>query len=137
MRGISESSPTRAMAEDLDVEAMLEAPYKKGVRLNFFSLFFFLCVFSVCSFEILTFFILWNLPNLDAQEQIRRRTILGMFCRVAIEKNINRPSLPIYTCRTKYALVSYRLLINTSVFCTYRWYVTCTLALVGCSAASS
>ncbi|XP_076172195.1 RNA-binding protein 39-like protein Caper isoform X1 [Ptiloglossa arizonensis] len=30
MRGISESSPTRAMAEDLDVEAMLEAPYKKG-----------------------------------------------------------------------------------------------------------
>lgn len=38
MRDISESSPTRAMAEDLDVEAMLEAPYKKGVRLNFFSL---------------------------------------------------------------------------------------------------
>lgn len=31
MRGVSESSPTRAMAEDLDVEAMLEAPYKKGV----------------------------------------------------------------------------------------------------------
>ncbi|CAL1684970.1 unnamed protein product [Lasius platythorax] len=30
MRGVSESSPTRAMAEDLDVEAMLEAPYKKG-----------------------------------------------------------------------------------------------------------
>lgn len=56
MRGISESSPTRAMAEDLDVEAMLEAPYKKGVRLNFFfstSLFV-----SVCSFEILTFFVL-------------------------------------------------------------------------------
>ena len=45
MRGISESSPTRAMAEDLDVEAMLEAPYKKGVRLNFFFLSFF---FSVC-----------------------------------------------------------------------------------------
>lgn len=33
MRGVSESSPTRAMAEDLDVEAMLEAPYKKGVSL--------------------------------------------------------------------------------------------------------
>ncbi|EFN77275.1 hypothetical protein EAI_12968 [Harpegnathos saltator] len=30
MRGVSESSPTCAMAEDLDVEAMLEAPYKKG-----------------------------------------------------------------------------------------------------------
>lgn len=47
MRGISESSPTRAMAEDLDVEAMLEAPYKKGVRLNFFSLFFSLCVLGL------------------------------------------------------------------------------------------
>ena len=55
MRGISESSPTRAMAEDLDVEAMLEAPYKKGVRLNFFFSLI-LCV-SVCSFEILIFFL--------------------------------------------------------------------------------
>lgn len=31
----------------------------------------------------------------------------------------------------------YQLLINTSVFCTYRWYVTCTLALIGCAPASS
>ncbi|XP_046412568.1 RNA-binding protein 39 isoform X1 [Neodiprion virginianus] len=30
MRGISESSPNRTMAEDFDVEALLEAPYKKG-----------------------------------------------------------------------------------------------------------
>ncbi|XP_015122492.1 RNA-binding protein 39 isoform X1 [Diachasma alloeum] len=30
MRGISETSPSRTMAEDLDVEAMLEAPYRKG-----------------------------------------------------------------------------------------------------------
>lgn len=35
MRGISENSPTRAMAEELDVEAMLEAPYRKGVRINY------------------------------------------------------------------------------------------------------
>ncbi|KAL2715471.1 RNA-binding protein 39 isoform X4 [Vespula squamosa] len=27
-----ENSPTRAMAEELDVEAMLEAPYRKGKK---------------------------------------------------------------------------------------------------------
>lgn len=40
MRGVSESSPTRAMAEDLDVEAMLEAPYKKGVSLTSLSVLY-------------------------------------------------------------------------------------------------
>jgi hypothetical protein len=47
----------------------------------------------------------------------------------------------LYTCicveqSTPLSLM-YKLLINTSIFCTYRWYVTCTLALVGRSPASS
>lgn len=47
----------------------------------------------------------------------------------------------VYTCicveqSTPLSLM-YKLLINTSIFCTYRWYVTCTLALVGRSPASS
>lgn len=135
MRGISESSPTRAMAEDLDVEAMLEAPYKKGVRLNFFFSLF-LCV-SVCSFEILIFFLSYKVYLISTHKNPIRCVPFQICSFVLRSRKMNRPFLSVYTCRTKYVLVSYRLLINTSVFCTYRWYVTCTLALVGCSAASS
>lgn len=46
MRGISENSPTRAMAEELDVEAMLEAPYRKGVRIHYSEALWYFILYS-------------------------------------------------------------------------------------------
>jgi len=183
MRGVSESSPTRVMAEDLDVEAMLEAPYKKGVSLVFlltlyrfhffyfpfffslslsliwsldrrrfrlvhvrashckywmarrvsFSLFFFIFFFLICALAVL-----WEKGNLPLSSiPLSRSIILCIFsislCDIWIVLYTN---IYIYRQSTPLSLI-YQLLINTSVFCTYRWYVTCTLALIGCAPASS
>lgn len=178
MRGVSESSPTRAMAEDLDVEAMLEAPYKKGV--SFISLLNFIPVFWILFSLSLTFYLVAIIFRLaHARElhylDVSRQTIFfsSLFLYIYIyrctysSRTRERESTYIsfvlffhsllllsiylslsmcdiwivYTCicveqSTPLSLM-YKLLINTSIFCTYRWYVTCTLALVGRSPASS